>query len=100
MESCFKLPDLADLVPQVEIELENNLKEEADDGGEQSGDEGAGKSKVAKKQKVQVNLLDVGHRVADGAVRFSEFSHDARDAILQLRDEANAEPLAGLRRRR
>jgi CRISPR-associated protein Csb1 len=69
MESCFKLQALSDLVPQVEIELEINLK---------------------------VNLLDVGHRVADGAVRFSEFSPDAQNAILQLRDEANAEPLARL----
>jgi len=69
MESCFKLRDLSDLVPQIEIELEINFK---------------------------VNLLDVGHRVADGAVRFSEFSHDAQDAILQLKDDANAEPLARL----
>jgi CRISPR-associated protein Csb1 len=96
MESCFKLPPLADLVPQVEIELEINLKEEAQDGGEQSGDAGADKSKAPKKQKIQVNLLDVGHRVADGAVRFSEFSHDAHDAISQLKDAANAEPLARL----
>jgi CRISPR-associated protein Csb1 len=96
MESCFKLRDLADLVPQVEIELEINLKEEAQGGGEQSDDKGADKSKAAKKQKIQVNLLDVGHRVADGAVRFSEFSHEAHNAVLQLRDEANAEPLARL----
>jgi CRISPR-associated protein Csb1 len=91
MESCFKLPSLADLVPQVEIELEINL-----DSGERSGDEGTDKAKAAKKHKIQVNLLDVGHRVADGAVRFSAFSDAAQDAILKLKNEANAEPLARL----
>lgn len=69
MESVFKQPPLSELVLQVTVRL--------NDG-------------------VGVNLLDVGHRIADGAVRFSELRGEVTTAIEALRDSANAEPLARL----
>jgi CRISPR-associated protein Csb1 len=69
MESVFKHPPLSELVPQITVRL--------NDG-------------------VEVNLLDVGHRVADGAVRFSELRGEVTTAIEALRDSADAEPLARL----
>jgi len=69
MESVFKQPPLSELVPQITVRL--------NDG-------------------VEVNLLDIGHRIADGAVRFSELRGEVTAAIEALRDSANAEPLARL----
>ena len=69
MEAVFKQPPLSELVPQITVRL--------NDG-------------------VGVNLLDVGHRVADGAVRFSELRSEVTTAIEALRDSADAEPLARL----
>lgn len=69
MEAVFKQPPLSELVPQITVRL--------GDG-------------------VGVNLLDVGHRVADGAVRFSELRSEVTTAIEALRDSADAEPLARL----
>jgi CRISPR-associated protein Csb1 len=69
MESVFKQPPLSELVPQITVKL--------NDG-------------------VGVNLLDVGHRIADGAVRFSGLRDEVTKAIEALRDSANAEPLARL----
>lgn len=69
MESGFKQPPLSELVPQITVRL--------NDG-------------------VGVNLLDVGHRIADGAVRFSELRGEVTTAIEALRDGANAGPLARL----
>ncbi|MEK7483595.1 MAG: type I-U CRISPR-associated RAMP protein Csb1/Cas7u [Planctomycetota bacterium] len=76
MESCFKNKILDTLVPQIEVLFE--IKENNE-----------------KKMKA-VNLLDIGHRIADGSIRFSELEKDAHNAILALRDEANAELLAKL----
>ncbi len=73
MESCFKMPSLSMLVPQVEIKL-----------------------KVKGEEDQVVNLLDVGHRIADGAVRFSGLRDDVTNAITKMRDEANAFELAQL----
>lgn len=73
MESVFKQSPLSALVPQITISL---------------------KSSDAK--KTGVNLLDVGHRIADGAVRFTGLREEVTTAIKALRDDANAEPLAKL----
>ena len=51
MESCFKLAALADLVPQVEIEVEINPKEEAQDGGEQAAMKRQSKQRLPKSKK-------------------------------------------------
>jgi CRISPR-associated protein Csb1 len=69
MEAKFKDSPLAALVPQITIKLNDDTK---------------------------ANLLDVGHRVADGAVRFSGLRDDVTTAIKTLRDQANALPLAKL----
>lgn len=68
MEICFKDKRYARLVPQITV--------------------------VAKDQKA--NLLDVGHRIADAAVRFSELEPEARTAIVALQNNGNALPLARL----
>ncbi|HEX8072054.1 MAG TPA: type I-U CRISPR-associated RAMP protein Csb1/Cas7u [Pyrinomonadaceae bacterium] len=69
MESVFQQPRLSELVPQIMVKLND---------------------------EVGVNLLDVGHRIADGAVRFSGLRDEVTTAIEALRDSANAEPLARL----
>jgi CRISPR-associated protein Csb1 len=69
METRFKDDPLAELVPQITVKLNDGVK---------------------------ANLLDVGHRVADGAVRFSGLREDVTAAIKALRDQANAGPLAKL----
>jgi CRISPR-associated protein Csb1 len=69
VESVFKQPPLSELVPQITIRLND---------------------------EVSANLLDVGHRIADGAVRFSGLREEVTTAIEALRDRANAEPLAKL----
>lgn len=68
METCFKKKPLSGLVPQITV--------------------------VAKDQKA--NLLDIGHRIADAAVRFSELEAEARDAIVKLEKNGNALDLARL----
>jgi CRISPR-associated protein Csb1 len=76
MEPHFKAPPLSQLVPQVEIEIVAGDKE-----GERT---------------LKVNLLDIGHRIADGAVRFSPLREDVTAAIQAMKQEANAEMLAKL----
>lgn len=68
METCFKKMPLSDLVPQITV--------------------------VARDQKT--NLLDIGHRIADAAVRFSELESEAREAIIKLEKNGNALDLARL----
>lgn len=68
METCFKKPPLSGLVPQITV--------------------------VAKDQKA--NLLDIGHRIADAAIRFSELETEARNAIVNLQKNDNALDLARL----
>jgi CRISPR-associated protein Csb1 len=69
MESVFKNHPLSTLVPQITVKLND---------------------------KTSANLLDVGHRIADGAVRFSGLREEVTKAIEDLRDNANAETLARL----
>jgi CRISPR-associated protein Csb1 len=69
MEAKFKESELAALVPQIMVKLNDATK---------------------------ANLLDIGHRVADGAVRFSGLREEVTTAIKALRDQANAAPLAKL----
>jgi CRISPR-associated protein Csb1 len=69
MESIFKEPQLSELTPQITVKLNN---------------------------EVSANLLDIGHRIADGAVRFSGLREEVTTAIKALRDNANAELLAKL----
>lgn len=69
METKFRENPLAALVPQVTVKLNDEMK---------------------------ANLLDIGHRIADGAVRFSSLREEATAAIKALRDQANAGPLAKL----
>jgi CRISPR-associated protein Csb1 len=69
IEAKFKDKPLSDLVPQIIVKLNEGVK---------------------------VNLLDIGHRITDGAVRFSELQEEVTAAIKTLRDNANAEPLAKL----
>lgn len=68
METCFKKKPLSGLVPQITV--------------------------VAKDQKA--NLLDIGHRIADAAVRFSELEAEAHSAIVNLEKNSNALGLARL----
>ena len=68
MEPCFAQGPFKDLVPQIFI--------------------------TANGQKV--NLLGVGHRIADGAVRFSALADDAKQAIDDLRQSVNAQKIARL----
>lgn len=69
MESAFKEEPFNGLVPQIFI----------------------------KGSKTKVNLLDAGHRVADGAARFAEdFSDEAERAIEALRQHKDASALARL----
>ncbi len=68
METCFKKMPLSGLVPQITV--------------------------VAKNQKA--NLLDIGHRIADAAIRFSELETEARSAIVNLKENGNALDLAQL----
>jgi CRISPR-associated protein Csb1 len=67
METQFREAPLSALVPQVRI--------------------------IAGDQKV--NLLDIGHRIADGAVRHSAFGEKGKPAIAAIK-EGNALPLARL----
>jgi CRISPR-associated protein Csb1 len=69
MEEKFKHAPLAALVPQITVKLNDDT---------------------------QANLLDVGHRIADGAVRFSGLRAEVDLAIKALRDQANAAELARL----
>ena len=69
METQFTKTPLSALVPQVCI--------------------------IAKDQKV--NLLNIGHRIADGAVRHSAFGEKGKPAIAAIK-AGNALPLAQLRR--
>ena len=50
MEPYFKQAPLSSLVPQIEVGLKTKVNDED--------------------EAVRVNLLDIGHRIADGAVRF------------------------------
>jgi len=76
MEPCFKTSPLSELVPQIEVELRTASKD-----GETN---------------VKVNLLEIGHRIADGAVRFSDLRDDVTAAIEAMKADANAEKLAKL----
>jgi CRISPR-associated protein Csb1 len=49
-----------------------------------------------EEKTVKVNLLDIGHRIADGAVRFSELRDEVTKAIVAMREDRNAEPLTRL----
>lgn len=76
MEPWFRRPPLSKLVPQIEVKL---------------------KTKVDDKETiVKVNLLDVGHRIADGAVRFSGLRDKVTVAIKAMMNEANAAKLVEL----
>ncbi len=77
METLFKKEHLSELVPQVEVKLKT-------------------KKKDGENVDVSVNLLDIGHRITDGAIRFSDFNGEVTAAIKSLRNEANAELLARL----
>ena len=68
MEPAFIQPPLSSLVPQ----------------------------RVIKAGSATVNLLQIGHRVADGAVRFSALSEQATKAIAALGTECDATALARL----
>jgi CRISPR-associated protein Csb1 len=68
MEPAFAEPPLNSLVPQC----------------------------VIKAGTATVNLLEIGHRVADGAVRFSALAEGAAKAIAALRTEHDATALARL----
>jgi CRISPR-associated protein Csb1 len=68
MEPAFAEPPLSSLVPQ----------------------------RVIKAGSAVVNLLQIGHRVADGAVRFSALSETATKAIAALDTEHDATALARL----
>jgi CRISPR-associated protein Csb1 len=68
MEPCFAEGPFNNLVPQIIISA----------NGE------------------KVNLLEVGHRIADGAVRFSDLADAAKQAIDALRESGNAQKIARL----
>lgn len=68
METCFTKSPLNRIVPQITV--------------------------VAKNQSA--NLLDIGHRIADAAIRFSKLETEAHNAIVKLEKERNAKDLAKL----
>lgn len=68
METCFTKSPIDRFVPQITVK--------------------------AKDQSA--NLLDIGHRIADAAIRFSELETEARNAIVKLEKERNALDLAKL----
>ena len=68
MEPAFGQPPLSSLVPQV----------------------------VIRAGEMRASLLDAGHRVADGAVRFSGLADEVAGAIATLARQANADTLARL----
>lgn len=68
METCFTKSPLNRIVPQITV--------------------------IAKNQSA--NLLDIGHRIADAAIRFSELEVEAHNAIVKLEKERNAQDLAKL----
>lgn len=68
METCFTKSPLNQIVPQIMV--------------------------IAKNQSA--NLLDIGHRIADAAIRFSELETEAHDAIVKLEKGRNAKDLAKL----
>ncbi|MCS6305767.1 MAG: type I-U CRISPR-associated protein Cas7 [Nitrospira sp.] len=76
MESCFKKASLSSLVPQIEVTMKTKVN--------------------AEDRTIRVNLLDIGHRIADGAVRFFNLRDNVTEAIKAMRDNGNAEPLAKL----
>ncbi len=76
MEPYFKQAPLSSLVPQIEVELKTKVNNED--------------------ETVRVNLLDIGHRIADGAVRFSGLRDEVTNAIKAMMKGANARPLAKL----
>jgi CRISPR-associated protein Csb1 len=69
MEPCFAQGPFKNLVPPRAIICDNGQK---------------------------VNLLEVGHRIADGAVRFSSLADDAKQAIGALRESSDAQKIARL----
>lgn len=69
MESKFKERPFNSLIPQVVVRLNEDIT---------------------------ANLVDVGHRVADGAIRFSGLRDDVTNAILALKNDGNALPLSKL----
>ena len=68
MEPCFAQGPFNNLVPQVVISTNGQ----------------------------KVNLLEVGHRIADGAVRFSALADAARKSIDALKESGNAREIARL----
>ena len=68
METCFTKMPFSQLVPQITV--------------------------VAKNQRA--NLLDIGHRIADAAIRFSELEAEAHSAIVSLEKNRSALDLAKL----
>jgi CRISPR-associated protein Csb1 len=69
MESKFKERPFDSLIPQVVVRLN---------------------------ESIAANLVDVGHRIADGAVRFSGLREDVTQAIQALKNSGNAALLAQL----
>jgi len=69
MEPLFKRPDLASLVPQITIRFGNDKT---------------------------VSILDVGHRLADAAVRNSALAHEVRTAFEAFQKRGDAEAIARL----
>ena len=68
MESLFSKSPLNSLTPQVLI----------------------------KAKDAEVNLLDIGHRIADGVVRLSDLANEATKAFASLANDRDALPLAQL----
>ena len=66
MEGCFTKPNLSKLVPQIIVTVQNQ----------------------------SANLLDIGHRIADAAIRFSELETEAHNAIVDLEKKGDALKMA------
>ena len=76
MEPYFKQAPLSALVPQIDVHLKAKVDNE--------------------EQVIRVNLLDIGHRIADGAVRFSGLRDEVTAAIKAMMNSADAKLLAKL----
>lgn len=68
MEPIFMRDGYKDLVPQVSVQVQNKT----------------------------VSLLEVGHRIADAAIRFSDLAATINQALKAIRDDGNSQPLARL----
>lgn len=76
MEPLFMQEAYKKLVPQVQVTFEKKNGRET--------------------VKRSVNLLEVGHRIADAAIRFSDIAPAIKETLVAIKEKGDSEPLAKL----